>query len=99
MKAVLIGDMLSTWVKHKGGEWKKIEGRPGERDDEYLVGNMELPYTTAVEYDGVTHYVISFNELSANPPARELSSANVERLSEAEMLAIIENPPPDEELW
>jgi FlaA1/EpsC-like NDP-sugar epimerase len=45
MKAVLIGDLLTTWVKHKGGKWKKIEGRPGERDDEYLVGEMELPYT------------------------------------------------------
>jgi len=99
MKAVLIGDLLTTWVKHRGGEWKKIEGRPGERDDEYVVGDMELPYTTAVEYGGVRHYVISFNELSANPPTEPMSSANVERLSEAEMLAIIDNPPPDEELW
>lgn len=99
MKSVQIGDLLTTWVSHRGGEWKKIEGRPGEREDEYLVGNMELPYTRAVEYDGTTHYVISFNALSEKPPAEELSSANVERLSEAEMLAIIDNPPPDEELW
>jgi UDP-N-acetylglucosamine 4,6-dehydratase len=99
MKAVLIGDMLSTWVKHKGGEWKKIEGRPGERDDEYVVGDMELPYTKAVEYGGLTHYVISFNELSDSPPEQAMSSANVERLSEEEMLAIIDNPPPTEEIW
>jgi FlaA1/EpsC-like NDP-sugar epimerase len=99
MKSVLIGDMLSTWIKHKGGEWKKIEGRPGERDDEYVVGDMELPYTTAVEYGGLKHYVIAFNELSDNPPAEAMSSANVERLSEEEMLAIIDNPPPAEEIW
>ena len=99
MKAVLIGDLLSTWVKHRGGEWKKIEGRPGERDDEYVVGDMELPYTTAVEYGGLTHYVIAFNELSADPPTEAMSSANVERLSEAEILAIIDNAPPAEEIW
>jgi hypothetical protein len=37
--------------------------------------------------------------LSKDSPAEELSSANVERLSEAEMLAIIDNPPPTEEIW
>ena len=99
MKAVLIGDLLTTWVKHKGGKWKKIEGRPGEREDEYLVGEMELPYTRTVQYDGKAHYIVSFNELSKDSPAEELSSANVERLSEAEMLAIIDNPPPTEEIW
>jgi UDP-N-acetylglucosamine 4,6-dehydratase len=96
MKAALMRDILTLWVKHAGGSWKQIEGRPGERNDEYLVGELELPYTSEVTYDGITHYVIAFNQPVKTPLAVGLSSANTDRLTDAEILAIIQNPPPEE---
>ena len=73
-----------------------MEGRPGERNDEFLLGEQELPYTRMATYGGVPHYIISFNQKSDAPPAEILTSANAERLSDAEILAIIDNPPPEE---
>jgi len=98
MKAALIRDMLTLWVEHKGGSWEQIEGRPGERDDEYLVGELELPFTREVHYGDVPHYVIAFNERVEQPLTVGLSSANTERLTPDEILAIINSPPSAEEL-
>jgi UDP-N-acetylglucosamine 4,6-dehydratase len=97
MKAAQVEEILKIWTKHKGGSYQKIEGRPGERDDEFLIGDLELPYTREVQYGGITHYLISFNEKVGNPLPVGLSSANTDRLSEEEILAII-NHPPEEEL-
>jgi UDP-N-acetylglucosamine 4,6-dehydratase/5-epimerase len=96
MKAALIRDILTVWVEKKGGRWEKIEGRPGERDDEFLIGDLELPYTREVKYGGVLHYVISFNRKVEVPLSSGLSSANTARLTPAEILALIENPPAEE---
>jgi UDP-N-acetylglucosamine 4,6-dehydratase len=96
MKAAQIEDILKVWVKEKGGRYEKIEGRPGERDDEFLIGDLELPYTHEIEYDGVTHYLISFNEKVKEPVHFGLSSANTDKLSEKEILGIINNPPAEE---
>ncbi|HAS46960.1 MAG TPA: capsule biosynthesis protein CapD [Microscillaceae bacterium] len=96
MKAAQMEDILQTWVKHKGGKYEKIEGRPGERIDEYLIGELELAYTRELQYDGITHYLISFNEKVDNPVSVGLSSANTERLTEEEIINIIDNPPVEE---
>ncbi|HEV2860185.1 MAG TPA: polysaccharide biosynthesis protein [Pyrinomonadaceae bacterium] len=96
MKAARIRDILELWVKHKGGSWHQIEGRPGERPHEYLIGEPELLYTSEAEFGGVRHYVISFNEPQPRPLARVLCSADAERLSDEEVLEIINNPPPEE---
>jgi UDP-N-acetylglucosamine 4,6-dehydratase/5-epimerase len=93
MKAALIRDILELWVRHKGGSWHQIEGRPGERPHEYLVGEPELPYAAETEIDGVRHFVISFNEPVARPLPRPLCSADAPRLSDEEILDIINHPP------
>jgi UDP-N-acetylglucosamine 4,6-dehydratase/5-epimerase len=95
MKAARIRDILEVWTKHKGGSWNQIEGRPGERNDEYLMGEPERLYTSAADIDGVRHYLISYNELAAQPVEAIRCSADAERLSEEEILAIINNPPPE----
>lgn len=92
MKAAQISDLLNTWVEHKGGRWETMEGRPGERDDEFLIGDLELPYTREADYGGVKHFIISFNEKAPQPLGVGLSSANTERLTKAEMLNIINHP-------
>ncbi|MCL4752361.1 MAG: polysaccharide biosynthesis protein [Myxococcales bacterium] len=96
MKAARIQDILEVWTREHGGRWERIEGRPGERDDEFLIGDLELPYTMETTYDGVKHYVISFNEKVKQPLDVGLSSANTERLTDAEILHILNNPPPEE---
>ena len=92
MKAAQIQDLLETWTNDKGGTWERMEGRPGERLDEFLIGEIELPYAREVEYDGVKHYIISFNEKADAPLEFGLSSANTERLTKDEMLRLINSP-------
>jgi len=50
-------------------------------------------------FDGVTHYAISFNEPAPEPITDPLSSADVERLNEAELRSILAAAPADEEMW
>jgi UDP-N-acetylglucosamine 4,6-dehydratase len=96
MKAVKIRNMLETWIKLKGGRWQQIEGRPGERPDEYLMGQPELVYTRKADFDGALHYVTRFDKTVEEPLMEMRCSADAEHLSEDEMKAIIENPPTEE---
>lgn len=97
MKAAQIQDILQTWIEERGGKWEKIEGRPGERDDEFLIGDLELAYTSELEFNGVKHFLISFNDKVERPIEFGLSSANTDRLTREEILAIIDNPPIEEQ--
>jgi UDP-N-acetylglucosamine 4,6-dehydratase/5-epimerase len=92
MKAAQIGDLLNTWVECKGGRWERMEGRPGERDDEFLIGDIELPYTVTEQYGTVEHYIISFNQKVEHPLPAGLSSANTKRLTKGEMMQLINYP-------
>lgn len=92
MKAALIRDILDVWVEERGGTWERIEGRPGERDDEYLIGEAELPYSREVEFDGVVHYVLSPNQLQDHPLPVGLTSANAEPLTRDEIAELITSP-------
>ncbi|MEQ8810896.1 MAG: polysaccharide biosynthesis protein, partial [Imperialibacter sp.] len=74
MKAAQIQDILTTWTKLYGGRFERIEGRPGERMDEFLIGELELPYTREIFYDKVRHFLISFNEKVETPVSVGLSS-------------------------
>ena len=95
MKSALIRDILELWIREKGGRWEKIEGRPGERPHEYLIGEPELPFTSVAQFNGVRHYVIRFNQPVAVPFAAPFCSENAKRLSERELMEIINDPPPE----
>ena len=92
MKAALIQDILDVWCERRGGSWERIEGRPGERDDEYLIGESELPFSREIELDGVVHYVLSPGRRQHEPLGVGLTSANAERLSVEEIAALITPP-------
>ena len=96
MKAAKIEDILKVWVKHLGGQYKKIEGRPGEREDEYLVGEIELPFTREIYYNGIRHFLISFNKRVDKPLREVVATFNAPKLTEEEILKLITNPPPEE---
>ncbi|MEH2337584.1 polysaccharide biosynthesis protein [Nostoc sp.] len=96
MKSAQIKDILTTWTNYKGGHWEKMEGRPGERNDEFLIGELELAHTSEKIFKDILHYVISFNEIASKPLSEVFSSENAERLSESGILKIINNPPIEE---
>jgi FlaA1/EpsC-like NDP-sugar epimerase len=96
MKSALISDVLETWVAEKGGTWKRIDGRPGERNQEFLVGELELPYTRALQIDGVNHYLISFNEKCKTPLEGVVCSDSSARLNADELKSLVLNPPAHE---
>ena len=96
MKSALIEDILDVWVAELGGRWERIEGRPGERNQEYLVGELELEYTREIRYNDVPHYLISFNEKVEDALGAVVSSDNAERLTRQEIVSIISNPPEGE---
>jgi UDP-N-acetylglucosamine 4,6-dehydratase len=94
MKAAKIGDILEVWKKHRGIRYESITGRPGERMDEYLVGEQELPFTEVTTLNDVRHWIIGFNDRVETPLKESLSSANAQPLTEAEIIQLIDNPPP-----
>lgn len=96
MKAAQLEDIIRVWTKQEGATYEKIEGRPGERLEEFLIGESELEYTEERIYDGIRHYVLSFNEKAENPLTEVLSSRTAEKLSDDEIRAIINNPPFEE---
>ena len=97
MKAAQIEDILKVWVKHLGGRYERIEGRPGERIDEYLIGEAELPFTREIMINGIRHFIIGFNEKVDNPLKEVVATFNAPRLTEEEILELITNPPIEEQ--
>ena len=93
MKSARIGDILDVWIKNFGGKWEKIEGRPGERNDEYLVGETELEYCQVLDISGIKHFLISPNTKVNTPYPAIFTSKEAERLTENEILEIIKAQP------
>ena len=88
MKAAQMSDVLETWTKHLGGSWERMEGRQGERDDEFLVGETERDYCEEVEINGIKHYLISPNKKSGKH-VDIFHTGIAERLTETEILELI----------
>jgi UDP-N-acetylglucosamine 4,6-dehydratase/5-epimerase len=93
MKAAQIEDILKLFVNHYGGKYEKVSERPGESVDETLIGISELPYTVEKNIDGLTYYIVSFNEKAPKPLPGIVTSENAERLSDEEVMTIITNTP------
>lgn len=91
MKSAQMSDILDVWIQNYGGEWKHIEGRPGERNDEFLVGETELEYCEKVVFNNINHFLISPNKKSGTPLKEVFTSANAERLTNSEILEIIKS--------
>jgi FlaA1/EpsC-like NDP-sugar epimerase len=96
MKSAQLEDILKVWTTQEGKSYEKIAGRPGERNEEFLIGEQELPYTKEVTYNGIKHYVISFNQKVDTPINNVLSSSTAKRLTESEIRDLINNPPFEE---
>jgi UDP-N-acetylglucosamine 4,6-dehydratase len=93
MKAAQIEDILKIWSKEFSVPYEKIGERHGDKLDEVLIGKIELPHVESVEIEGRKYYHINFYKKFQNDLLDEVSSANVEKLSEQEMLDLITNKP------
>lgn len=89
MKSAQISDILDVWVDMYGGRWETMTGRPGERDDEYLVGETELEYTDTIDINNIKHFIISPNTKYNNKSIELVHSGNAERLSVNEIKDLI----------
>lgn len=89
MKSAQMSDILDVWIEMYGGKWEKIGDRPGERNDEFLVGDIELEYTTRVAIKGVNHFLISPNTKAVYPQDTVVHSGNVAKLTKEEIKDLI----------
>jgi UDP-N-acetylglucosamine 4,6-dehydratase/5-epimerase len=96
MKAAQIKDILEVWCRQAGVSYVKIAGRPGERNEETLIGEQELPYTRIWEHNGIRHYIVSFNRRTDQPLEKVFSAGTTDRMTPEEISCIINNPPADE---
>jgi len=90
MKSSKMIDILKTWIKEYGGNYKIVNTRKGDRLDEYLIGEDELKYTHELKIKDKKYYIIDFNKISKKPLKKVISSANAKRLSTSEIEKIIQ---------
>jgi len=93
MKAAQVKDILDVWTKEQNVPWKQIAARPGDKQDEVLVGAIELPYTKELTINKKHYYFIHFDKKQDNDIKAEIASYNAERLSDQEISTIINTPP------
>lgn len=93
MKSAQIEDILNIWSETYNIPWKKIQERPGDKIDEVLIGDIELPFTKEIEVGGRPHYLLRFNQRVDNPLTKEVSSANADRLGAQEIRTLITETP------
>ena len=97
MKAAQLQEIIDVWVKHNQGiSVKNLPERPGERIEEFLIGEEELSKTYEKDINGVRHFIFNFNEDVDKPVETVHSSRTAEKLNEAEILNILNNPPLEE---
>jgi hypothetical protein len=91
MKSAKMKDILDVWIENYGGEWEHIQGRPGERNDEFLVGETELEYCERLVINGINHFLIDPNKKAQTPMTEIFTSENADRLTKSEILEIIQS--------
>lgn len=93
MKSAKMLDFIKVWTEETNSTWEQITERPGERTDEFLIGEIEHPCTKEVTINNISHYIKSPNAKVNNPINKEISSKTATRLTKEEISYIINNPP------
>ncbi len=98
MKGALMNRVLDIWCAETGAAWIKTAGRPGDRPEEYLIGDSERRSTSTIDINSLTHYVITPNAILDDPLPSAVSSRGVSQLTDDEILNILLAPPGPEYL-
>ncbi|WP_018630769.1 SDR family NAD(P)-dependent oxidoreductase [Niabella aurantiaca] len=93
MKSAQVRDFLDVWSEYYKVPWKQIDGRPGDKLDEVLIGRIEIPHTKELEMNGKNYFYINYRKKFENDLKDEVSSLNAARLSKQELQHIIVNQP------
>lgn len=97
MKAAQLKSIIYEWQNLEPGlTYKLLSERPGERVEEFLIGEEELPWTEQRILSDLKHYIIDFSKRQSNPLDQKLSSRTASMLSSDEIAALISNPPFEE---
>ena len=97
MKAAKLRDIISIWVKSDPSiSVRELAERPGERVEEFLIGEEELSKTYSKDFKGIRHFIFNFNKDVKNSLKEVQSSKTAVMLSPQEILQIIQNPPEEE---
>lgn len=89
MKSAQIEDILNVWSNIYNVKWSKIQERPGDKIDEVLVGDIELPFTEEIKINDKKYYLLKFNQRTKKPIKKIVSSENAERLNKEEIKNLI----------
>ena len=93
MKSAMISSILDIWSKLFNCTWKKIDQRPGDKIDEYLIGKHELENTCSFKDKDQVFYIIDFYNKYKDCILEEYSTYNSEKLSVAEITDLIKMKP------
>lgn len=99
LKQARIKDILTKFIEIKGGAWERGDPRAGERTEETLIGDLELPYCQLIDLAGAQHYQLDFNDKADKPLVSEVTTANAESLSASEIEALIMRQPNTSSAW
>ena len=97
MKSAQLIDIIKAWQEIEPSiTIKNLPERPGERIEEFLIGEEELSKTYEKSINGVKHYIFNFNHDVTNPVSQVHTSRTAIKLNNDEIKNIILNPPIEE---
>ena len=91
MKSTKIKKILEIWKYIYKTKWKTVDKRIGDKDDEYLISENEIPYTKEINLDKKIHFLISFNKKVKNSIKYTYSTKNADKLSSNEIKKLLTN--------
>lgn len=91
MKSAQIEDILKVWVEIYGGTYEKGKSRPGDRLDEYLISESELPYCENININSKKHFLLSPNQKTEYPLTTSFNSENAQRLTKNEIISLLKS--------
>ena len=89
MKSCKLIEIIKVWNQKFGGSFKIIQGRKGDRLDEYLIGNNELEFTRKIFRRKKTYYLIDFETKIKKPLKKIISSKNAKKLNKEEIYKLL----------
>ena len=70
-------------------DWSTTHKRIGDKNDEYLIGELEYKFARKITLDSLNHFLLNFRNVSLSPLKKTISTLNAKRLNKTEILRII----------
>jgi len=91
MKCAQISDVLAEWCKIYNIKWKKIGKRLGDKNDEYLIGDLEYKYAKKIVIDNLNHFLLRFDKEIKSSLKNPISTINAKKLNKKEIIRLIKS--------